>query len=656
MSDPHPGYDDVTVGEMARRAILGQLHLSHRYAHFETTITFHELLNVPYLDGEFGVSWLIKHSVPGQRRANGALESVQEQHSDGEGEKTRTRTNTLSSASTDQILSAPVELHGENDHAPSITLASPTMPTRTADSEPVPGSENHISNWDVLIDKVMAGSKKTEQPNPAPPEPVVDHLLHVDAPDPMPTVDPLHLQCIEGENGTEPVHTAEPSTRHRSHTGPSTKSSTSIPTSPESGTRLFFGDELVVSPNQSTLSLDKLRIDTNVHEETPAPAPSVSAKRRPHARALPSSSGSSTPTSTASLVPHRPVHGKSPNVPVENYAVKWDEAVHSIVRIRIGRQPSESLADAGGKDTESVRSMRQDAGAGRLRSSTMRLQITRQYTLPNGTTEHARFGTLTLDLAEYAPIVSASTPMTRSESRQYMLDHCSCNALLRMTIEMKLIDTTHMYRVPPIHKGIVAPASLSQSEKNAHSSALMQRRSQDEEGQASSPTPLPINKDHQLGMGLEWHFKLPLPLLFHSTVVPSAHLKPRQSHEPGAMRGGGSLAHALSNDASQPRHAYCRMNSEALIDELFNGLLGPSVDQRNEGDVNLPKPNKTARLRWKRLIHAVTQNPRRAYSGNDVPPTRPRRRADSFRRVPPLPPLHVRFGRTDAQDEAPLTS
>lgn len=344
--------------------------------------------------------------------------------------------------------------------------------------------------------------------------------------------------------------------------------------------------------SSSSLSSSKTRAALAPMSKSPAPGASGLSRRGTRPRSLTSSSGSGT---HRPLVPHKPLHGKTPFAGTHMYTAKWDERIQAMVRIGIRRAPAE--ADA--KDSDSMRSA--DARGGQLHTSSMRLRVSWRRRDEAGSESLVRFGSLVLDLAEYAPPYQGAGAPPRTETRQYMLDDCKCNALLRLTIKTQFKDATHSYEVPPVHSGIMDPAAMA---------AGSQRLSARPDGRSDSLA-LMASAVGLVEQGLAWHYKLPLPVLFAQFAVPSEHLEQARGHHTPSARHG-SLAYALSQDATQPRHAYCRVNTEALMDELFQGALGPVVDERDTSDAPPAHATRRGHMRWKKLVDAVKQNPRRA--------------------------------------------
>lgn len=363
-------------------------------------------------------------------------------------------------------------------------------------------------------------------------------------------------------------------------------------------------------------------MDTLSADDGGAHAPAPSRRMRPRARSITSNG---TGSSIFAVVPHHTASGQTCFLGVQGHSVQWDTRIESVVRIGVGRPDAEGET----KDSDSIRSTRSESSAGRLRPSRIRLRVYRRQTDEGHADSRQKFGSLSLNLAEYAPrLTSAAGSHTRRESRQFLLDNCSCNALLRVTIEVTYLDGTHSYVVPGIQQGMLDPASLQAGERNS--------RLPSSGSDLSSPS---AGLDEPC-RGLEWHFMLPLPLLYHSTAVKPEFVRQDEAHALSSQRRS-SLVHSFSHDASQPRHTYCRMNSAALIEDLFGGLLGPMEDQRTADVPAPPAGPHRPRMRWRQLIHNAAPAAKPASSDETPRPpgrTAPRRSGEQLRKhARPLP-------------------
>lgn len=565
---------------MAPRALIDQLPLATRYAHFQLVLQIHELLNVPVLSGEFSVVYKIKHAVQLPRRRANSETAGSDIASPAD--------DVLQNSSIDSSMNhATIETGQESTasaSASTLSAASVSIPASlsTRNDTIVPNDSDDSPNTTLMPSAFPKGSARTS-----------------------------HTLPLAGD-----VHST-----------------------PMSSTLPQFGstEELVASPDSSVLSLDHLPSahGSAVDETTSVASPSMN--RRGDARLHPASTMSSM--SGFSMGPNKIIRSTTTFEGVQHHTVKWEVTAQTDVRIGINRH---------------LTHLDRETEAGHLHSSALLLTVWwRQPDDPPDT--RRRFGQIKINLAEYAPGMPPS-PSERIESRQYLLDKCACNALLRLSIDMRRLDTTHSYRVPRIKQGLVDPANV-----------IMQGRSASGERDAIYAS---SQREPELMHGLEWHFKLPLPMMFNIAAVRPEFLNASGRRE-CTSSNPNSLMHGFSRDASQPRHEFCQLNSVALVDELVQGMLGPTVDQRAEShddedassSSRSPRSQKI-RSRWKRIIETVAgthhTNPHRSFSGSDAVSLRrelrPRVRSDQSKRSIPLPPLHMRFKNDDDSDPAPNTS
>lgn len=376
---------------------------------------------------------------------------------------------------------------------------------------------------------------------------------------------------------------------------PSTPESTPHPHMTESPELLRSSAAARDDANTTLRPSDTLAVSDDASAHVQAPA----RRMRPRTR---SNTSSNAGSSIFAVVPHHTASGQTPFLGVQAQSVQWDTRIESVVRMGVGRPEAESET----KDSDSIRSSRSESSsAGRLRSSRIRLRVYRRQADEGHTDSRQKFGSFSLDLAEYAPrLSSAPGSHTRRESRQFLLDHCSCNALLRLTIDVTYLDGTQAYIVPSIQKGMLDPASLQSGERGMRSPVP---------GSGSDLSSASTNLANEPGQGLEWHCRLPLPLLYHNAIIKPEFVHHDDSHTFSSLHPN-SLVHSFSHDASQPRHTYCRMNSAALIDDLFGGLLGPLEDQRSD-DAHVPmaQPHRR-RMRWRQLLPNASTTPKSASS------------------------------------------
>lgn len=351
--------------------------------------------------------------------------------------------------------------------------------------------------------------------------------------------------------------------------------------------RAPLGDDAVASPQSeevmsspsvmaSSASLDDassagsgLRIDTHVQDEV--------AKRPWYMY--------SSPTSRSSGA-HKFITNQTPYEPIHAYAVKWDASIQTNIRIGISRHL--------------IRTREEEAG--RLHSSAVLLTVYWRH--PEDEDQRRRFGQIKINLAEYAP----STQGMRTESRQYLLDKCACNALLRLSIHMRRVDATHAYRVPRIQQGINDPAT-------AHHDDIFSPPPTSSSSDASAA--LETDPNH----GLEWHFKLPMPLLYGYMVVQPEHIQP------------GTRTHLFD-------------------DEILADLPYPSSADDETASTTSTKSHhqsSRARMRWRRLIESVAGSRRAPSDRREA--LRSRARSEANRKSRPFSPLHRRMRTASDNDQ-----
>lgn len=560
---------------MAPRALIDQLPLATRYAHFHVDLHIHELLNVPMVSGEFFVGYKVKHAVNPPRRADSRTES----------------TDTMS---VDEVHASGPE---HNELTPSIIVKESTNDEREG--------------------------ARTPQTTTSP---------QGDPPDKKPVPPPLPLRPFTP-----------------SHDNPSDAETGDF--------RMFPSEEITASPTSSAHSLDDLRIDTNVDENVSDDASPISVTRAKKAlQTIAPESLRNVTTSSSRLQSaltsnaHRLITHQTSLEPVHAYTVKWESSVHASVRIGIGRH----LMPMDSRDDE----------AGQLHTSNVLLTVYWRQADDAPDTKR-RLGQVKLNLAEYAPAVT-SPILQRSESRQYLLDKCSCNALLRVSIDMQHTESTHAYRVPRITQGIADPAAAA-ARTSISSPNLNGAPSSGPE--TSQPA---LNRDAEVNYGLEWHCKLPLPLMFSHSNVPREYFKDTQYRCAGPEAPDTQLSplvHTDSQNTSQPQHMDCWLDSRAAIDELFKDVLSPPMDARSNGDddsgsiSSKSQQHGKSRMRWKRIIDSVSgsnshtvASPRRSYSGSDVGSPRreiwPRIRSDQSKKGMPSLHMHVKGSGSSAGSDA----
>lgn len=323
---------------------------------------------------------------------------------------------------------------------------------------------------------------------------------------------------------------------------------------------------------------------------------------------------------------------------LQKHTVKYDRKIEVVVRVPIGKADVPDVE----RDTDSAKSPRPDATAagGVLGETNMFIKVEQQVRSVSGSKTqeqetHSTFGSVQLNLAEYAPPSLASAPPStsssshtsgsstgvRTETRQYLLDDCMANALLRLTVEARYLGAAPVpYRVPPIHGGIVDLASIMAPEP---SEVPELEAGPEVDSESLAEQRVEWTQEHP---GLEWHYKLPMSQLFHTTAVCPEHLRTQDADEPAEHASGTQLQ---ACDASAPRLMYCDTNTERLIDDLFEGHLGPAADEREPPTPLSPTTQQQhttqARRRWDKLVQSV------GAIALQADPTRPLRQASHRR-------------------------
>ena len=353
------------------------------------------------------------------------------------------------------------------------------------------------------------------------------------------------------------------------------------------------GDDAVPSPQSdagsssssvmaSSASLDDaasaregLRIDTRVQDEV--------VKRPWYMYSSPSSRSSST---------HKLMTHQTPYEPIRAYKVKWNASIQTNIRIGIHRHL--------------IRSREEEAG--QLHSSFLLLTV--YWRRPEDDDQRHRFGQIKINLAEYAP----STHGQRTELRQYLLGKCACNALLRLSIHMHRVDATHAYRVPRIQQGIHDPTSAHHDDVPSPPPA-------------SSSSNAPAAPDTDPNHGLEWHFKLPMPLLYNYMVIPPEHI------EPGTR-------------------------APLFDDDILADLPDPSSGDEDNASTTSAKshhPGSRARMRWKRIMESVAGARRAPTDRREA--LRSHARSEASRQGRPSSPSHRRTrAASDSDQHSPIPS
>ncbi|WFD44659.1 Protein sof1 [Malassezia psittaci] len=333
--------------------------------------------------------------------------------------------------------------------------------------------------------------------------------------------------------------------------------------------------------------------------------------------------------------------GVTQNQSVEERTAHFERKFDVVVRIPI-QKPSMSTTEPERADFESIPSPRtgsESASMGFLGETLVELKIHQSIPAVTGLSTHTHceqdtLGIVALNLAEYAPksiagasLSSASSSYSgsinqgiRSETRQYLLDDCLANVLLRLSVEMRYIGTTpEPYRVPPIRGGILDLASVMAPEPKDIPS-MENPTALDNQGSKNAQQRMEWMDERP---GLESHFKLPMSVHYRLTAVKSDYLRDPPDNVLQCL--SGPCDKLLANDASKPRIAYCDTDTDRLIDELFEGHLGPSVDHReppsSQSSDSSVHRSHAAKKRWEKLIHNL------GYAAQQADPTRNLRHA-----------------------------
>jgi len=301
--------------------------------------------------------------------------------------------------------------------------------------------------------------------------------------------------------------------------------------------------------------------------------------------------------------------GESSFQPVDRHTVRWERKAEAGVRVGIDR-PTAAVIEEGAKAASAQDTLK----AGFLHKAPIKIAV-RQSLKKGGPT--STLGVLKLNLAEYAPAPRADgsgTPaaMTRSETRQYLLDQSPSNALLRITIEMRFIGGSHSYRVPPMQHGIPGlarilepsaggEAGLTSEMPQGLESSFWIRGQPEEPGGAGLPR-----------IGLEWHSHMPLSISQYQRAIPPELLRQRERDRDREREQdhGPILLNSLN-----VRPVAAEMQVDSVIQELFRGLPGgpegpnyglqSPAESQQDSQSNLERASSLARSRWRKLKHAI---------------------------------------------------
>ncbi|WFD00594.1 Protein sof1 [Malassezia yamatoensis] len=432
--------------------------------------------------------------------------------------------------------------------------------------------------------------------------------------------------------------TSEPEEVQENHLFPSSNqaSDTEIPTQDPNFTPRVRGshnndvDTASTDRNQFKQSSESLT-DAGLHQDVKKPQHGSPWHRMKHlrdksdSRRLRPRANSWTHRNGSANAHHSSLESKgvTQSQSVEERSVRFERKFDVVVRIPI-QKPSMPAIDPERADSESIPSPRsgtESATVGFLGETLVELKVQQDIPTVTGLSththgEHDILGTVALNLAEYAPksiagasLSSASSSYSgstnqgiRSETRQYLLDDCLANVLLRLSVEMRYIGTTpEPYRVPPIRGGILDLASVMAPEPKdlasmGDATALDNDRSNNKQQRMEWLGERP---------GLESHFKMPMSVHYRITAVKSDYL--RNSSDDVLHCVSQPCDKLLAKDASKPRIVYCDTDTDRLIDELFEGQFGPTLDEReppsSQSSASSVHRSNVAKKRWEKLFH-----------------------------------------------------
>lgn len=291
--------------------------------------------------------------------------------------------------------------------------------------------------------------------------------------------------------------------------------------------------------------------------------------------------------------------GQTPYEKVHQHTVKLGAKIETVLRMSIGR------LDAADRDEdESTRTA--DSAYGFLAPSRVRFRVLRSTTGKQCHGEDAAsLGYVEINLAEYAPAWNGHQGASewRTEARQYLLDDCMANTMLRITIDMRFVDGSQAYRVPPIQRGI---AHLTSLKAHTDSSGGGTPRTGPSRQNTAEAERTPVH-DEIMGepsderTGLEWHYKLPMSIHFYTNAV-----RDELIHKPsGGAAQESDAAPVTACEPAGPRMMYCDTSTEELINGLFSGQLGLAGDGRNDVPDSVHKHHSLARQQWDRMVRTA---------------------------------------------------
>ncbi|WFD05655.1 hypothetical protein MVES1_000987 [Malassezia vespertilionis] len=327
-------------------------------------------------------------------------------------------------------------------------------------------------------------------------------------------------------------------------------------------------------------------------------------------------SGSNATRSMPHIVAHAERKGQTEFERVYQNTVKFERKIETVVRIAVGKsdvEPDREESDSS-RGPRSPQLQHDPVQLGMLHESLMRVRVIQALPKEVHGLEHHHhnhdtvnsMGYVHLDLAQYAPRMWSSNAQNshrRLEMRQYLLCDSTTNALLRVSVDMRYLYGPQMYRVPHISGGILDLAGLTfqnnDKEKAASNDATKPR---DQNGSTREDG---LNVTHS---SFEWHYKLPLSDLFCMTAVAPEHL------QDASKASIPTMPHHGSKDGNNV--PYCDMNTQRMVDNLFQGIHAPSSDNADQETRSISSDMSSdtqafrsmmARLRWDKLIHSVSQ-------------------------------------------------
>ncbi|WFD30420.1 hypothetical protein MSPP1_001439 [Malassezia sp. CBS 17886] len=625
-------------------SLLGPFHLGQRHAHFYVTVTVHEVLNVPLLKGEFAVAWKFQHAVSSASRIG----------SSG--------------------LSALVHPSQDSSDASESTNASPRPAAAAPESPPRrPPVSVDTGAGSSSAAGSNAGSTR-HSPSPASMSGERGPDAGAGAVPPSPASAASHdssgisfLSSNPASNATSTTTSAAPSRASSlRHVG----STETLPHDASSARAADGTTELQRGPSEHTWG--RLRALREGHGDA----------RQPRGRLARSGSltGTHTPPharhSAHAVLAQTEPKGQTGVVKLDEFNANMGRKMEAVVRIPLAKADGVAGRAADGsdapRDAGSARSVVRGSELptlSRLQDTYLRLRVLQAHSTGDAHTSESMsvFGSARINLAAYAPrpygagnghgsgsasgtvspqmsaassyLGSSGTgtphfPTSRTEARQYLLDDSVSNAMIRVTVEMRFLDGPRMYRVPPIRDSMSDLVNMVPTTGGDDTVSRTMSTEADVARESGKSSAITGPNGDGLVNGLEWHYKLPVSLMYAFTAT-----GPELVH----ARARRTLPDAAESDmdSSNPRVLQCNRPPAQVIDDLLAGSLGPSEDHRDPGPaVDAAAEAHTdrkrmARIRWRRVMTAI----KATRSGSDsltqrVPSSRsstqtPRLRRDS---------------------------